>query len=177
MTSTPVDNPERYRLEQAVRVRLPGSGYVIHLTDDGFALRRDLRAAALLRAQMSTTMTHEVREPGDGTFTVVDVERAVTRDPTGRLTWGASASRGHLLGTQTKRTYRWNGPGFTLESEVSVDLGAGRRIVEEEATGLGLRQKRGAAELVGLFFAVLAVGGLLICGVVALALWLTGALR
>lgn len=167
------------RLEDAVRTSSAGTPYTVVPTDDGFDLRLDLADAqwwgAFNRAGLRTSFTHEVRVDGDR-FTITDVARTVewvAGSP--RIAASATVERGRIKRVGFQRTYAFDDdlrPSKVVDHSYSSETG--RRLIEDAAAGLGLRQRMPLEQRIALAMAGLAVGGLVVGGVVALVLWLAG---
>jgi hypothetical protein len=61
---------------------------------------------------------------------------------------------------------------FGVQAEYRFNSEEGRHLIEGAAQPLGLRQRRGTAEKLGLIFGAVAIGGIVLGGVVMLILLL-----
>jgi len=177
--------PAQSELFRLVGERAPAEGWRVTRRDDGFDLDRDLtretrdaETGASPERTRWRNLTHEVRFDPDGRYVVTDVDRSVQVDRRG-ATQGMSRStfRGRKVGGGGSMRFTFEGDRLRRIDDHRYDLSAGRELVDAAAEDAGLARYRkpfGWEGWVGLGFAVLAVLGLVIGGVVVLLIELVG---
>lgn len=176
-------------LYDAVRARADGSPYTVTRTDDGMEVSLDLADSAwwalMYRESLHRTYTYRVSvDEQRGTFTMLDIERQVewqagvrAEDRKPLLRGSASVQQGRILSRERQTVWAWDDEGrFDKVVDYSFSTGEGHELVRRAAAELGLTERMPVQAKIGLAFAVLAIGGILVGGVVALVLWLTGAI-
>lgn len=167
-------------LEGRVRAAAEGTPYAVTSVEGGFDLTLDLADAQwwglFNRAGLQRSLTHEVRLRDAETFSVTDVER--------RLDWvagvpTASASiatkRGRIIGFGAEKVWAIGDDGRIVPVvDYRFDASEGRQLVEAAAQSLGLTQRRGTEERVGIAFAVVGGVGAVLTAVVLVVLALLG---
>ncbi|WP_232680078.1 hypothetical protein [Nocardioides sp. R-C-SC26] len=169
-------------LEDAVRAASDGTPYQVASADGGFDVVLDLADAqwwgAFNRAGLRKSFTHEVRLRGEGRYTITDVAREVEWIAgTPRIAASGTVERGRIHKVGFEKTYALDDDLRPAEVvSYSFSSGTGRRLIEDAAEGLGLRQQMPIEQRMALGVAILAGGGLLVAGVILLILWLAGSL-
>jgi hypothetical protein len=178
---------EAQELLAAVRARTAGTPYVVSETDDGFDVRLDLENpswhAVLQEQHLSRTWIYHVRlDEGARTLSITDDVRDVRWGAAGGSRGGApvpvlgasaSRTRGRVGSRSFQRTWVLGEHGFEKVAEHHHSSAEGRDLVRGPARELGWTERRGTAELIGLYVGVgtlvlLLVAGIAV-GVVALA--------
>lgn len=168
-------------LATAVAEQAAGTPYAVTPTDLGFTVGVDLADAewygVLNRAGLRRTFVHHVRvRESDRSFSITDESRTlhwVAGVP--RFAASLQVSKGRFIQFGSERVWAFDEHGrFGVQAAYRFDAREGRDLVEGVAQGLGLRQRRGAAELVGTIMALVAVAGLVIGGIVTLVLLALG---
>jgi hypothetical protein len=165
----------RARVEQAVE----GTPYVVRTTDAGFDLTIDVVDAQwwglLNRAGLRSVCTQHVTFPRAGTFTVVDDIRTVEWSA-GRPTYGSvSGFRGRVVGVKREKIWALDDHGrFGVVADYTFRPQEGRDLLEAVGRQLGLRQRRGTSEAIGLYVGLAGAIGALITLVVLAVASLTG---
>jgi hypothetical protein len=163
------------RVEQATE----GTPYVVRSTDAGFDLTLDIVDAQwwglLNRAGLHSVCTQHVTFPRAGCFTVVDDIRSVEWSA-GRPTYAsASAFRGRVVGIKRQKIWALDDDGrFGVVADYTFRPQEGRDLLEAVGRQLGLRQRRGAAERIGLYVGIFGAVGAVITLVVLAIAALTG---
>jgi hypothetical protein len=167
-------------LEARVRAAAEGTPYAVTSADGGFDVTLDLADAQwwglFNRAGLQRSLRHEVRLRDDRTFTVTDVEQRVDW-VAGVPTASASAStqRGRIWGGGAEKVWALDDDGhISAVVDYRFDASEGRQLVETAAQSLGLTQRRGTEERVGIGFAIVGGVGALVTVVVLLVLLALG---
>ncbi|MDO9379109.1 MAG: hypothetical protein Q7T56_09690 [Nocardioidaceae bacterium] len=175
-------------LAQGVRLAIRDQPYtLVDETPDGFSLHVDVVDARwwslLKRHRLKQTWRWDVRV-GDGTYAVTDVRATLAWEagldvaagvPRPALRFGASYFAGTTVSLSRQTVWAWTDDGrLDRVVDYTFDSREGAAIIDAVAQRQGLRKKLGTQARIGLFFAVLALGGLVVCGLVALVLLLTG---
>ena len=177
---TPPAAAEEFR--RAVEAATTGTPYVVTPTERGFDVSLDIVDAQwfglFTKAGLSKQYTHHVAVPGDGTYTVTDDARTVewvAGVPRVSASVERQVGRVKELGAQKVWALDERGRfGPVVDFRFSSE--EGRDLVTGVADQLGLVLRRGGAEKVGIALALVAVGGLLVAGVVVGILALLGKL-
>jgi hypothetical protein len=154
--------------------------YVVTPRDGGFDLGLDLADArwhtVLGLAGLQQTYVHQVRPEGQASYTITDVSRRVdwVAGAPG-LSGEVSVMKGRVIELGKEKAWGLDAHGqpirvadFTFSSE------EGRQLITLAADQLGLSQRRGTAEMIGLGFAAVAVVGAIVSVVVLLTLFALG---
>jgi hypothetical protein len=167
---------------EAVRTAAEGTPYAVTPTDAGFDVGLDLVDAqwyGLFNKQgLTRTFVHHVAVSEDGTYSITDDSRSlewVAGVP--RMSLGASRTVGRVKEFGFEKVWALDEhgrPGKVVDYRFGSE--EGRSLVTAVGDRLGLRQKRGRAEAVGLWFGVAALVGMVLGGVIALVLLLLGKL-
>lgn len=173
-TPPPAAEELRRRVEQAAA----GTPYAVTPTERGFDVAIDVVDAQWFglfdKAGLSKHYTHHVAVPGDGSYTITDDARSI-RWVAGVPQVKGSAERqlGRVKELGVQKVWAIGEDGrFGQVVDFRFSSEEGRDLVTGVADQLGLRQRRGAAERIGLAFAlvagVLTVVGLVVMGALAL---------
>ncbi len=170
-----------YELFRRVQEAAAGTAYAVTETDRGFDVALDIVNAEWFglfnRAGLSKTYIHHVAFPAPGAYSITDDARSVEW-VAGSPRIGGSMERqvGRIKEVGTRKIYAFDDQGnFGKQVDYTFSSEEGRRLITGQAAQLGLEERRGAAEKIGLFFGLLAIGGLVVAGIVVLILWLAGA--
>jgi hypothetical protein len=160
-----------------VREVSEGKPYVVTETEDGFDVATDFSAqwfGLFNKAGMRRSYTHHVKLPEPGVFVVTDEAR--------RVDWVAGVPRlagsvevfyGRKKEWTSEKVWAFDEHGrFTKVADYRFSSEEGRALIEGVAEQLGLRQRMGWQQKVGVITALVTLAGLVVCGLVALALWL-----
>jgi hypothetical protein len=150
---------------RAVATAAEGSPYVVTRTEEGFDVALNIaddRWWTLLgKAGLRKTYVHHVSMPGPGTYTVTDDSRTVEWvGGVPRLSARAERIYGRVreFGLEKAWGVREDGTvGQVVDFRFSSE--EGRDLITAVAERLGLKEKRGVAEKVGLAFAGIALAG------------------
>jgi hypothetical protein len=167
---------------ERVREAAEGTPYVVTETDKGFDVTLDIVDAQWFglfnKAGLKKVYSHEVRLIGAGAFSITDESRTiewVAGSP--RIAASAEITKGRLIEFGSEKVWAFDEDGnFDKQVDYRFNSEEGRRLIEGVARGLGLKQRRGWEEKLGIFFAALAIGGLVIGGIVVAVLALLGVL-
>ena len=171
--------PTAAEFAAAVHTAAEGTPYAVVPTPTGFDVGVDPADARwsgpLSQGSYSTSITHHVQLQGK-TFVVTDDTSGLSTQvgPTGaRFSLGRSL--GKLSGRGFQRTWApGTDGGYRKVVDAEWDVAAGRHLVQRVGAELGLRQRRGTAEKVGLVAALIGVGSAVVAGVAVLVIALTG---
>jgi len=166
---------------EGVRAASEGTPYVVERTGKGFDVTLDVVDAQwyglLNKAGLHKAWTWEVNVDGSA-YSITDSSRTVE--------WVAGAPRiagsievfkGRAIEFGTEKIWAFDEQGrFGRVADYRFDSREGRDLIEGVAGQLGLEQKRGTEEKIGIFFAALAIGGLIVGGIIVAVLALAGAL-
>ena len=166
----------RSSFEQAVREAAQGTPLVVTRTRDGFDVTLDLDgrwAGRLHEAGLREVKTQHVVVVDDDTYTVTDDVRTVEWEAgVARLSASAQRVRGRAVQRGVEQTWAVGRDGLRKTSDVRYGDGQGRALIRAAGKELGLTERRGAAERIGLGVAVVAAVGavvtLLVLGAQAL---------
>jgi hypothetical protein len=158
-----------------------GTPYTVTDTDDGFDVALDIVDAQWYglfnKAGLKRTYVHHVKLKGDDAFSITDESRDVEWVAgTPRIAASLEVNRGRIISFSKQKVWAFDEHGnFGVQADYRFNSEEGRALVEGVAKQLGLKQRRGMEEKIGLFFAVLAIGGLVIGGIIVGILALLGA--
>ncbi|MDT9592632.1 hypothetical protein RDV89_06120 [Nocardioides zeae] len=178
-------------LAEAVRRAVADQPYMVtDQTPDGFTVQIDVVDqqwwTLMYRKSLSTTFAHVVRvDPATSTYTVTDKAYTVSWEagvdvgggiPRPTLRASASTKQGIVREKSFRKEYGMDDDGNVGAAvDYSFDSAEGNRLIDAEAQRLGLTKKMNTTAKVGLVVAAVAVGGLLLAGIVTLVvLLLTG---
>jgi hypothetical protein len=115
---------------------------------------------------------------GDGVFSITDESRRLEWVAgTPRLAASAEVTKGRIIQLSRQKVWAFDEHGnFGVQADYRFSSEEGRSLIEAVAKQLGLEQRRGTEEKIGMFFAALAIGGLVIGGIVVAILGLLGTL-
>ncbi|MFC4785673.1 hypothetical protein ACT8ZV_14425 [Nocardioides sp. MAHUQ-72] len=161
-----------------VRQAAEGTPYVVTPTEAGFDVALDVADAQwyglLNKAGLKKAYTHHVAVADDGTYAVTDDSRTVEWVAgVPRLSASAERTRGRSYELSFQKSWALNEQGKPAKVvDYSFSSEKGRKLITGVADELGLRQRRGTEEKVGIAFALVGgVGALLtlvVLGVLAL---------
>ena len=175
-TPPPAAEEFRRRVEQAA----DGTPYVVTPTELGFDVAIDIVDAQWFglfnKAGLSKHYTHHVAVPGDGSYTITDDSRTVEWVAgVPQVKGSAERQLGRVKEFGVQKVWAFDEQGrFGQVVDFRFNSEEGRDLVTGIADQLGLKLQRGGAEKIGIAFALLAVGGLVIGGVVVGILALLG---
>lgn len=178
--TTPPPAAEEFR--RAVEQAAAGTPYVVTATEQGFDVALDIVDAQWFglfnKAGLSQHYTHHVTVPGDGTYSVTDDARTVEWVAgVPQVTGSAERMVGRVKEFGAQKVWAFDEQGrFGPVVDFRFNSEEGRDLISGVAAQLGLDQRRGTAEKVGLWVAVLTVAGLVIAGVIVALLALLGKL-
>lgn len=152
--------------------------YVLTETERGLDLTLDIVDAKwyglYFKEGLHRVYTYHVELPGDGTYTVTDDSRTVEWQagvPT--ISGSVERTRGRVYDRSSEKVWALGEdfrPGKVVDYR--FDSEEGRRLIRAVADRLGLKEKRGRDEKIGLYFAILGGAGalltLVVLGVLAL---------
>jgi len=153
-----VTTSEADQLLRRVRAAAEGTPYAVRETDRGFDVVLDHGDGPGERR----SWTHHVSFPSPGRYSVTDDVREVEweRKAT-RVAARGSRKAGRSREKSVEKVYVFDRRTlrFRKVSDQSFDTGAGRKLIDVAATGLGLREKRSSAEVTGIVMAAVAAAG------------------
>jgi hypothetical protein len=165
---------------EKVREAAEGTPYVVTDTDDGFDVTLDVVDAqwygVFNRAGLHKVWTWQVKVEGD-TYSITDASRTVEWVAgTPRVAGSIEVFRGRAIEFGTEKIWAFDEHGrFGRVADYRFDSREGRDLVEGIGSQLGLEQKRGTAERLGLVFGVIGAAGAVITVIVLIVAWLAGA--
>lgn len=176
MTMTPEGHELFRRVEQATE----GTPYVVTETDSGFDVTLDVVDAQWFglfnKAGLQKVFIHHVRFPQPGVYTITDEARSldwVAGVP--QLKASAERQYGRVIELGSQKVWAFDEHGrFGVQADYRFNSEEGRDLITGVAEQLALRQRRGGAEKIGIWFGIIALVGVVITIVVNLVLWLTG---
>lgn len=159
---------EREDFLRTVQTVVEGTPYVVAETDRGFDLTLDIvdaRWFGLYHTEgLHRVYTHHVDVPGDGTYTVTDDSRTVEWQagvPT--ISGSVQRTRGRVLERSSEKVWAL---GEDLRFGAVVDYRfnseEARELIRAVADGLGLEERRGRDERIGLYLAILGGAGAIV---------------
>jgi hypothetical protein len=173
---------EREDVVRDIRASVEGTPYVVTATDRGFDLTLDIVDAKwfglYFKEGLHRVYTHHVEVPGDGTYTVTDDSRTVEWQagvPT--ISGSVHRARGRVLEVSSEKVWALGEdlrPGAVVDYRFSSE--EGRHLIRAVADSLGLKERRGRDEKIGLYVAILGGAGALVTLVVLALLALSGKL-
>jgi hypothetical protein len=178
--ATYLSNPDVDRFHAALLEATEDTAYVVERDEHGFVVRLELADAkwwgVLNRAGLRQEVAQLVRFPREGVFTVTD--------RISRVEWSAGVPTRFAMEASYGRVVAWKKVEkvWALDDrgrlgkvvDISYDAGEARRLVEATGKALGLEQRAGWQERTAIGFAVFAIVGLVLGGLVVLVLWLVG---
>jgi hypothetical protein len=171
---------EGHELFRRVQQAAEGTPYAVTETEQGFDVTLDVVDAEWYgifnKAGLEKVYVHHVKFPRSGVYTITDDAKS--------LEWvagvpqvKASAERqyGRVIELGAQKVWAFDEHGnFGVQAEYRFNSEEGRDLITGIAEQLGLKQRRGGAEKIGIYFAVVALVGAVITIVLNLVLWLTG---
>lgn len=165
-----------------VRKSVKGTPYVVDETDGGFGLTLDIVDAKWFglyhKEGLHRVHTYHVEVLRDDTYTVTDDSRSVEWQvgvPT--LSASVERNRGRVWERSSEKVWAL---GEDLRFGPVVDYRfnseEGRQLISAVADSLGLKERRGRDEKIGLYFAILGGAGALVTLIVLAALAVLGEL-
>jgi hypothetical protein len=177
----PADNGgmTRQQFRAAVSAAAAGTPYAVTPTDQGFDVGLDLANASWYtlygKAGLAMSYTHHVRVQ-EGWYSITDDSRGVR--------WGAgvpgfsgssSRSLGRLKTFGAQKSWALDEHGrLRPVVEFRFDSEEGRQLITGVAEQLGLTQRRGTAEKIGLVAAIIGGGGAVVTAVSLLVMVVLG---
>ena len=172
--------PQAHELMRAVQEAAEGTPYVVTPTDEGFDVTLDIVDARWFglfnQAGLSKVYTHHVAVPEAGTYTVTDDARTVE--------WVAGVPRasvevervqGRVIELGAEKVWALDEHGrFGVQADYRFGSEEGRQLVTGVADQLGMSQRRGGAEKIGLYVGVAVGVGAVLVVLVNVVLLLTG---
>jgi hypothetical protein len=172
--------PQGYELFRRVQQAAEGTPYVVEETDQGFDVTLNIVDAQWYglfnKAGLKRVFIHHVAFPADDAYAVTDDARSLEW-VAGTPRVGGSMERqiGRVKEFGAQKVYAFDEHGdFGKQVDYRFNSEEGRRLITGKAEQLGLQEVRGGAEKIGLFFAVLGIGGALVTLVVLLICWQAG---
>ncbi|GAA1477681.1 hypothetical protein GCM10009623_21270 [Nocardioides aestuarii] len=175
-TPPPAAEDFRRRVEQAT----DGTPYAVTPTERGFDVAIDIVDAQWFglfnKAGLSKHYLHHVAVAGDGSYTITDDARSVEWVAgVPQATGSAERQLGRVKELGVQKVWAIGEDGrFGQVVDFRFNSEEGRDLVTGVADQLGLKQRRGAAEKIGIGFAVVAVAGIVVGGLVVGILALLG---
>ena len=166
--------------EMHVRAAFEGTPYVITQTPIGFDVTIDVANAQWFglfnKAGLRSVFTHQVKI-GDGWFSITDVERQLRWTAGVPSLGSASLQKGRVIQYSSKKTWAFDQSGsFRPVVDYRFDSEEGRSVIVELGKQLGLLQRMSGYAKVGLVFALIAIVGLVLGGIVVAVMAGMGAL-
>jgi hypothetical protein len=170
----------RGAFHQLVDQATQGTPYVVTPTDDGFDVTLDIVDEQWFglfhREALKRVYTHHVAVRDDDTYSVTDDSRTVEwQAGIPRLSGSVERTRGRVKELSAEKIWAIDEHG-TIGKVVDYSFSSetGRGVIRAAADQLGLRERRGLEERIGIAFAVLGGVGALITLVVLGATELLG---
>jgi hypothetical protein len=168
-------------LETQVRTAFEGTPYVVTRTPSGFEVTLDVANARWYglfdKAGLRYSFTHEVEVAGSW-FAITDVEREV-RWSAGvpRISGSGRIQKGRVIRYASEKTWAFDQDGrFRAVVDYRFDSEEARSVIVHLGKQLGLKYRMSTHARVGLAFALIAIIGLVLGGVVIAVLAAMGAL-
>ena len=155
---------------ERVRAAADGTPYVVTSTPSGFDVTLDIVDArwfgVLNAAGIQRVFTHHVHVEGD-TYSITDESRSLEWVAgTPRLAARAEVTRGRVKEFGVQKVWAFDANGhFGVQAVYLFNSEEGRDLIEGVAQQLGLEQKRGTAEKIGLYVGVGTIALLILCGI------------
>ena len=169
----------RQHFREAVSAAAAGTPYAVIPTDRGFDVGLDLADAAWFtlfgKAGLAMSYIHHVRVE-DGWYAITDDSREVRwHAGVPGVSGSASRSLGRVKQFGAQKSWGLDESG-RLRPIVDYQFNSeeGRQLITGIGEQLGLTQRRGTAEKIGLVFGVIGAGGALVAVVVLLVMLLLG---
>jgi hypothetical protein len=165
-----------------VRQAAEGTPYTVTETEDGFDVALDIVDAQWFglfnKAGLKRLYIHHVKLKGEKLYSITDESRKLDWVAgTPRISASAEVTKGRIIEFSKQKVWAFDEHGnFGVQADYRFNSEEGRALVEGVAKQLGLEQRRGMEEKLGIFFAALAIGGLVLGGIVVGILALLGAL-
>ena len=165
-----------------IRTSVEGTPYVVEETASGFDLTLDIVDAKWFglyhKEGLHRVHTHQVEVLDDGTYSVTDDSRTVEWQagvPT--LSASVQRTRGRVWERSSEKVWALGEDlRFGPVVDYSFSSEEGRQLISAVADDLGLKERRGRDEKIGLYFAILGGVGALVTVIVLAALALMGKL-
>jgi len=157
-----------------------GTPYVVHETDQGFDVTLDIVDAQWFgifdKAGLQKVYIHHVAMPEAGVYTVTDESRTVEWVAgTPRTTASAERVYGRVKEFGVQKVWAFDAQGdFGVQADYRFNSEEGRDLLRGVADQLGLEEKRGGVEKIGLVFGIIGGVGALAAIVVVVAMALMG---
>jgi hypothetical protein len=170
----------RQQFFEGVRAAAEGTPYTVTETEDGFDVALDIVDAQWFglfnKAGLKWLYIHHVNLKGDGVYSITDESRRLEWVAgTPRISASAEVTKGRIVEFSKQKVWAFDENGdFGVQADYRFSSEEGRALVEGVAKQLELEQRRGMEEKIGMFFAALAIGGLVIGGIVVAILALLG---
>ena len=180
MTTPPAPPPAATPLMQAVQQVAEGTPYVVTPTDEGFDVTLDVVDAQWYglfnKAGLRKVFVHHVAVPSPGVYTITDDARSVEWVAgVPRVAATAERQHGRVVELGAQKVWAFDEHGrFGVQADYRFGSEEGRDLVTGVARQLGMEQRRGGSERIGLWFGVVAGVGALLVVVVNVVLLLTG---
>lgn len=172
--------PAGYELFRGVQEAAAGTPYAVTETDAGFDVTLNIVDAEWYglfnKAGLEKVYLHHVAVPKPGVYQITDDSRTVEWVAgVPQLTASAQRQYGRVIEFGAQKVWAFDERGhFGPQADYRFNSEEGRDLVTGVAEQLGLKQRRGGAEKIGLYVAVFALVGAAITLILNLVLWLTG---
>lgn len=172
--------PAAYELFRRVQEAAAGTPYAVTETDEGFDVSLDIVDAEWFglfnKAGLEKVYVHHVAVPKPGVYTITDDSRTVEWVAgVPRVTASAERQYGRVIEFGAQKVWAFDEHGhFGPQADYRFNSEEGRDLITGVADQLGLTQRRGGAERIGLYVGLVALVAAAITVVVNLVLWLTG---
>lgn len=172
--------PAGYELFRGVQEAAAGTPYVVTETDEGFDVTLNIVDAEWYglfnKAGLEKVYIHHVAVPKTGVYTITDDSRTVEWVAgVPQLTASAQRQHGRVIEFGAQKVWAFDEQGhFGPQADYRFNSEEGRDLVTGVAEQLGLKQRRGGTEKIGLYVGIFALVAAAITLILNLVLWLTG---
>lgn len=166
---------------QRVQAATEGTPYAVTRTGNGFDLGLDIVDARwfglLNQAGLKKTYVHHVSMPEPGSYTISDESRTLDWSAGVPTVAKAEVMHGRVIEFGRQKVWGLDDQGrFGVQADYSFDSEEGRDLLTGIADQLGLKQRRGGAEKIGLYVGLGAIAMIVLAGIVVGILALLGKL-
>jgi hypothetical protein len=165
---------------EAVRDAAEGTPYLVTATERGFDVALDIVDAEWFgvfnKAGLTRLFIHHVRIEDDDAFSITDESRSLEWVAgTPRIAASAARSYGRAIEFGTHKVWAFDEHGdFGVQADYRFDSREGHDLIRGVAGQLGLEERRGTAERIGLVFGIIGGVGALVTVVVVVVMALLG---
>jgi len=165
---------------EKVRDAAEGTPYLVTATEDGFDVALDIVDAEWFglfnKAGLNRMFIHHVKMEADDAFSITDESRSLEWVAgTPRIAASAARSYGRVIEFGSQKVWAFDEHGnFGVQADYRFDSREGHDLIRGVAGQLGLDERRGTAEKIGLVFGIVGGVGALVTVVVIVVMALMG---